>query len=551
MQRYEGFVRWSDSPGRADFDPSRSGAVLTQWLEALYESHVLFSGLLDRGGHLVEANRLAIEGCGFVRSETLGQPYWDCGWWNPDPALADTVEGWCKEAVRTGRSLRAVCRYFRGDGSTGMVEFNLDPIIDRHAPGSPVTHLVTTGLDISDLLASQAAREDRLQAETAASRETERRLRGALDAMLDNVAITRGVRDGAGSIVDFEVEYANHRAAAAAGRPASELVGSPLHDLHAAWRSPDILERLVEVVATGEPFVAERLPYAEPTAVDGDDGEPASGFWDVQVARLDDGFIAAYRDVTAIVRTEEAARLAQAVADRERTATEVLQGAALPAYLPTLPGVAIGVHYRPANVEIPIGGDWYDVVMPGGDRVILVIADVAGHGPEAAGYMLQMRNVLRAIAVEQTDPAELLRRANDVAVALADPDGPFATCCVATLDRDRARLRWAVAGHIPPVVRRKGQPAIWLESRAGCPLGVERGSTFETSEAILGVGDRLVLFTDGLVETKTASLDENMRRLLEGVDASKAMPAESAAEWLAANVSSGDDDVALITLDVT
>jgi PAS domain S-box-containing protein len=266
MQRYEGFVRWSDSAGRDEFDPSRSGAVLTQWLEALYESHVLFSGLLDRGGHLVEANRLAIEGCGFVRSETLGQPYWDCGWWRPDPALSATVEGWCREAVRTGRSLRAVCRYFRGDGTTGMVEFNLDPIFDRHTPGSPVTHLVTTGLDISELLATQAEREDRLQAETAASRRTERRLRGALDAMLDNVAITRVVRDDSGAIVDFEVEYANHRAAAAAGRPAEELVGARLHELHAAWRDPDILERVVEVVATGEPFVAERLPYADPTA---------------------------------------------------------------------------------------------------------------------------------------------------------------------------------------------------------------------------------------------------------------------------------------------
>jgi serine phosphatase RsbU (regulator of sigma subunit)/PAS domain-containing protein len=549
MQRYEGFVRWSDTSGRADFDPSRSGAVLTQWLEALYESHVLFSGLLDRGGHLVEANRLAIEGCGFVRSETLGRPFWDCGWWSGDPALAATVEGWCKEAVRSGRSLRAVCRYFRGDGSAGMVEFNLDPIIDHHAPGTPVTHLVTTGLDISDLLTSQAEREDRLQAETAASRETERRLRGALDAMLDNVAITRGVRDDSGAIVDFEVEYANQRAATAAGRPPEELVGSRLRDLHAAWRTSEILERLVEVVATGEPFVAERLPYPGPTA--GADGEAASGLWDVQVARLDDGFIAAYRDVTTIVRTEEAARLAQAVADRERTATEVLQGAALPAYLPTLPGVAIGVHYRPASVEIPIGGDWYDVVVPGDDRVVLVIADVAGHGPEAAGYMLQLRNVLRAIAVEQTDPAELLRRANEVAAALAVPDGPFATCCVATLDRDRTRLRWSVAGHIAPVVRHKGRPATWLQARAGCPLGVERGATFTTSEEVLGVGDRIVLFTDGLVETKTASLDEGMRRLLDGVDASKGMPAESAAEWLAANVSSGDDDVALITLDVT
>lgn len=548
MQRYEGFVRWSDGEDRAPFDVARSDtAVLTQWLEALYESHVLYSGLLDGDGRLVEANHLAIEGCGFDRGDTLGRPFWECGWWSRDPKLAATMRSWCTQALATGRSLRAVCRYFRGDGSTGMVELTLDAIVDRQVPGSPVTHLVATGLDISDLLAAQAEQEDRLRAETAASRHMERRLRGALDAMLDNVAVARSVRDASGAIVDFEVEYVNRRAATTAGRPADELVGSRLADLDAGWRGALIFDRLVEVVMGGEPFVAERQPYGdEPSG-----GAVVPGFWDVQVAKLDDGFIAAYRDVSAIVRTEEAARQAQAVADRQRVATEVLQGAALPAHLPAMPGVAIGVHYRPANVDIPIGGDWYDVVMPSADCVVLVIADVAGHGPDAAGYMVQLRNVLRTIAVEQPDPAEMLARANHVAASLSVPDGPFATCCVATLDRREARLRWSVAGHMPPVVRRKGRPAAWLESKAGCPLGVDPGSTYTCAETTLAAGDRIVLFTDGLVETRQESLDDGILRLLQAVDRSEAVAAQEVAEWLVLDVSSGDDDVALITLDLT
>lgn len=547
MQRYEGFVRWSEIGHRAAFDVTGSDtAVLTQWLEALYESHVLYSGLLDRHGQVIEANRLAIEGCGLVRSETLGRPFWECGWWSRDRKLASTIRGWCDQAVSSGRSLLAVCRYFRGDGTTGMVEMTLDPIVDREVPASPVTHLVMTGLDVSDMLAAQAEREDRLRAETAASRHQERRFRGALDAMLDNVAIASSLREPTGAIVDFVVEYVNRRVAIDRGRAPDQLVGLPLRDLHPSWRGPQIFDRLVEVVMSGEPFVGERLPYGE----DPTDGSAPSGFWDVQVAKLDDGFIAAYRDVTDIVRNEEAARLAKSVADRQRVATEVLQGAALPAELPAMPGVAIGVHYRPANVDIPIGGDWYDVVMPEGDQVVLVIADVAGHGPDAAGYMVQLRNVLRTIAVEQSDPAEMLTRANRVAESLSVPDGPFATCCVATLDRQQVRLRWSVAGHMPPVVRRKGRPAAWLESRAGCPLGVDPLATYATSEVELAVGDRVVLFTDGLVETRHESLDVGVGRLLEGVDGSEALPAETAAEWLALNVSSGDDDVAIIVLDL-
>jgi hypothetical protein len=183
MERFEGFEQWLP---RAEQARSSAGwnvrdDVRAQWFEALYDSPVLFSGLLDEAGRVIEANHLSVEGCGFDRLETMGRPFWDCGWWRADAALAERIRDWCTASMATGQSLSAITRYHRGDGSIAMVELGLVPVIDFDAPGAPVSHIVATGLDISVLLATQAAREDRLAADTEASREAERRFRAPLD----------------------------------------------------------------------------------------------------------------------------------------------------------------------------------------------------------------------------------------------------------------------------------------------------------------------------------------------------------------------------------
>ncbi len=65
-----------------------SPGLASRWFQALYETPLMFSGILDAAGCLLDANQLSIEGCGFVRAETIGMPFWECGWWNQDPALA-------------------------------------------------------------------------------------------------------------------------------------------------------------------------------------------------------------------------------------------------------------------------------------------------------------------------------------------------------------------------------------------------------------------------------------------------------------------------------
>jgi len=165
MQRYEGFERWhaTSATERSGRIAARVGRDLTaQWLDALYDSPVLFSGLLDAHGVVVDGNHLSIEGCGFERAEILGTPFWDCGWWSPDPELAERVRGWWQTAVATRRSLSSVSRYYRAGGQSGMVELGLVPIVDSGPDGGSVRYVVATGLDISELLAAQADREDRM-----------------------------------------------------------------------------------------------------------------------------------------------------------------------------------------------------------------------------------------------------------------------------------------------------------------------------------------------------------------------------------------------------
>ncbi len=83
--------------------------------------------------------------------------------------------------------------------------------------------------------------------------------------------------------------------------------------------------------------------------------------------------------------------------------------AALPEVLPIIDRVTIGAHYQAAQ-EQPIGGDWYDAFLLDDTHLALVIADVAGHGMDAASYMVQIRNVLRTVAFEHAQPDVILRR---------------------------------------------------------------------------------------------------------------------------------------------
>jgi PAS domain S-box-containing protein len=424
------------------------------------------------------------------------------------------------------------------------------PLCDPFEPGRSVGALHLAWPTEHELTASAATLLQTVAsvAELALSRvqlslaAQEDRFRGALDAMLDNVSIVGAVRDDDGTIVDFELEFVNRATLERAGRSSEEMVGRRVSELYPNWRASGVADLLTRVVETGEPLVRERLAYHDELP----DGRVINGWRSVRAARFGDGYIAASRDVTDEVLAEEAAHAARELAERERIAVELLQRAALPVDLPSLPGVTLGARYQPANPLQPVGGDWYDAFPLDEHSLALVIADVAGHGEDAAAFMLQVRNVLRALSIQERDPATVLTRSNMLTRQLQPEGCPFITCCLVVLEPATGDLRWASAGHFPPLV--VGEAVRWAEGRPGLPLGAYDDATYESASLHLASETRLVLFTDGLVERRDEPLDVSLERLRAELTGRRGVPPQLLADQLSERVTDPFDDLAVLVI---
>ncbi|KPC58540.1 SpoIIE family protein phosphatase [Streptomyces chattanoogensis] len=198
-----------------------------------------------------------------------------------------------------------------------------------------------------------------------------------------------------------------------------------------------------------------------------------------------------------------------------RNAAETLQRSLLPDHPPRLPGLRIASRYRPALATYEIGGDWYDVLPLEGDKTALVVGDVMGSGIDAAATMGRLRTATSAFADLDLEPAQVLQHLDKITAGL---EHYIATCVYAVYDPHRAECRIATAGHLPPALVRSGKPAELLDLPTGTPLGVG-GVPFVTTAFDLGPGDQLVLYTDGLVETRHHAIDERLATLLRLLDA--------------------------------
>ncbi|MCX5329300.1 SpoIIE family protein phosphatase [Streptomyces sp. NBC_00140] len=225
-----------------------------------------------------------------------------------------------------------------------------------------------------------------------------------------------------------------------------------------------------------------------------------------------------------------------------------LQQALLPRRLTDHPLVETAGRYLPGTQGMDVGGDWYDVV-EAGDGLALVIGDVMGHGVQAAATMGQLRSAVRAFALGDRPPDEVMSGTNHLLIDL-DP-GQFASCCYIRLDPVTGLARGARAGHPPPLLRNPDGSTRVLDLPGGVVLGVDPGARYPVTELRIEPGAVLALYTDGLVERPGIDIDDGISALRVALARAGAPTARLAgvADWLTAaarHAADRPDDIALL-----
>ncbi|MFF4597620.1 PP2C family protein-serine/threonine phosphatase [Amycolatopsis sp. NPDC001319] len=243
-----------------------------------------------------------------------------------------------------------------------------------------------------------------------------------------------------------------------------------------------------------------------------------------------------------------AARLALTMvaegAGEDRAAAAALQRSLLPARIASVPGLDFASRYVP-GADFAVGGDWYDVFPLPGDRLGIVMGDVAGHGLGAAVVMGRLRSALRAYALDAASPAEALaklsRKMNHF------EKGIMATVAYAVVPPDRETLVLSLAGHPPPVLATPGSPARLLDVPPDLPVGLGLPPA-DRRDTVVALPPECTLgfYTDGLVERRNADLDDGLRALTTAMTTGD--PEAVCARVMAALVGSNpaQDDVALL-----
>lgn len=343
--------------------------------------------------------------------------------------------------------------------------------------------------------------------------------------------------------------------------PAALSPGSPLHDLldgapaslHRHFSPPDrgtlapveqqIRDLTVMLGATSvmfAPLVARRRVLGTMMLVHG----PSHRLFDEEDLAL----------------TADLGRRAGLAIDNARLYTQehsialTLQRSLLPV-LPTLPGLALAAQYLPAGQDSQVGGDWWDVFALPDGATGLAIGDVMGHDVTAAAAMGQLRSVLRTCAWAGDSPSTVLDRMDQLVESFEMAQ--LATCIYARLQphdgiagrRRTPRLRWANAGHLPPILLGRSGIARLLTDGLHVPLGVPDDDPRAQADVSLDPGDTLLLYTDGLVETRSGDIDSDVAGLLDTLRLHRSADGPQAlVDRLTAGLAELTDDVAILAV---
>ena len=233
--------------------------------------------------------------------------------------------------------------------------------------------------------------------------------------------------------------------------------------------------------------------------------------------------------------------------EHERGIADTLQRSLLPERLPEVPGVAVGARYRAGGADVEVGGDWYDVIPLPDGRAALVLGDVMGKGLPAAIVMGQLRTAARAYALEGHGPGAVADRLDALVQALEGDQMATMICLI--VDPTSLELRFTCAGHPPPMLVRPDGVVEILDSARSLPLGVIPEPAHAEAGARLEPGETLLLYTDGLIESRDEAITLGLERLrsaaAEGPSAPDAL-CDHLLETLRGNGRA--DDVAVLAL---
>jgi serine phosphatase RsbU (regulator of sigma subunit) len=267
----------------------------------------------------------------------------------------------------------------------------------------------------------------------------------------------------------------------------------------------------------------------------------------------------AYQDLSADYHTRVAfAAAREQLADTEERAAEEhrlamhLQQAITPrsAEPVAAAGLDVAARYRPSGPGSLVSGDWYDTVLMPSKDVLVVVGDIAGHGLDAVTGMVTVRNGLRGLSITGAGPGTLLGWLNGAACHFTD--GIIGTAVCGLYNPTDRTLRWARAGHLPPILVRDGE-ACTLPPPHGLLLGADPDAKYAEATTPLRLGDILLLFTDGLIERRDKPIDDALDTLMQIASEAAGAPGDigSFADRVVAEASSNtDDDACLLAIRV-
>jgi serine phosphatase RsbU (regulator of sigma subunit) len=233
------------------------------------------------------------------------------------------------------------------------------------------------------------------------------------------------------------------------------------------------------------------------------------------------------------------------LSDAEHRLVTTLQASVL-APLPAAPGLACAARYLPAARSVGMGGDWYEGLLLPDGRYAVVVGDVAGHGITAVGQMAQFRAVLGALVRLDTPLDQLF----GLATSVVQGDDPIASAVVAVIDAAAGEVRYAAAGHPPPLLRLPDGEVVVLDGGRQPLLGVPT-TPLSPGCHPFPPGAVLACYTDGLVERRGEPIDAAVRRLAARLARIPTSDAEALADELLGSVDATEahgDDVALAVI---